>query len=150
MSLPDASEFKQLYLTDTATDLDDAQIEQCLNRAKSKLISLVGASAVAAVETIEDEVYSAAEQDIRTAHGLLGLRHALLIGSNRINNGGIVESGTDSTGAGTRWESFANTQKRRAEILQEVLDLLEAQIAAGAITTIAPAKTTARAIEYYF
>lgn len=124
MAWLDIAEFKARFVTESATETLDDQIDPCLRTGVRKVTQLVG-------ETLADEVdaaaapYSTEVEDIRDAQGLLSYRALLLNQSSRTRDGGIIESERDANGdTVNKYVPYAEVQQRRKDLYDEAMETL--------------------------
>lgn len=118
-------ELRGLYVTDSATEISDAQLNQCLNAGIRTVTKYVGEPAATEVNGAA-EPYTLKVSDLREAQGKLAYRELLLIASSRFRSGGVLESEKDTNDSSVnKYEAFDKTQQRRAALFEEALEILE-------------------------
>lgn len=126
MAWLDEGEFREIYVTESATEIVSAQIEQCLRLAARQITRLVGVALVGEVLTAPPPYVLDKFNDLRDAQGKLAYRELLLIQSSRARAGGIIETERDANADTTnKYVSFAETERRRDALYREALDILE-------------------------
>lgn len=126
-------EFRNLYVTESATEINSAQVESCLQKAVREIRKLAGAEVVAEIEAEQADSTADKVLDFREAQEKLAYRQLLLIWSSRFRSGGVMESETDNNAQSTdRYEKFSETEKRRAALYAEALDAISAYLPADA------------------
>lgn len=96
MAWLDAAEFRELHVTESATEINAAQIGECLNAAKSLIADWCGESVLAEIETASNELRKT--DKLRRAQRKLAYRELLEFMSKRSRDGGIQLTERDANG----------------------------------------------------
>ncbi|MBS3915592.1 MAG: hypothetical protein KG003_13945 [Bacteroidetes bacterium] len=120
-----ADEFKDLYVTESATEISSAQITQCLDEGIDEIASMCGEAVLTEIE-IAVGTEARKVRQFRRAQGKLGYRALLLIMSARFRNGGILESERDMNSSATdKYVSFKNIDLQREALYKDAAKALE-------------------------
>ncbi len=119
------SDFRAIYVTDSASEVKTEQIAECLNSARSRIkkrvladvFTMLSASLPTSIETVGD---------VRRAQGKLAYAELLLNEASRYRSGGILITERDGNNSVTNsYESFSEVEKRADRLTAEAFDLLE-------------------------
>ncbi len=125
MAWLDETDFRAIYVTDSASEVKSAQIDECLNSAKSQIkkriladvFTMLSASLPTSIETVDD---------VRRAQGKIAYAELLLIQSARYRSGGILQQERDMNSSATdTYESYSATERRADRLKAEAFDILE-------------------------
>ena len=116
------AEFRELYITESATEISSAQVGQCLDEAVDELSTLCGDAAAAEVSDALDDTLLKIKR-FRRAQGKLAYRELLFLMSSRFRSGGILSQEKDANSTATdTYESFASIEKRRESLYQDAVN----------------------------
>lgn len=120
-----AVEFKDLYVTESATEISSAQILQCLDEGIDEIASMCGEDVLTEIENAVGTTARKVRQ-FRRAQGKLAYRALLLIMSARFRNGGILESERDMNSSATdKYVSFKNIDLQREALMNDAAKALQ-------------------------
>lgn len=121
-------EFRVIYVTDSATEIQTEQIDQCLDEAIDELTSLCDETSI--VDVVSDvETTPLKTKQFRRAQGKLAYRALLLIMSSRFRSGGILSQERDMNSSATdTYERFSEVEKRRGVLYEEALGAISAYL----------------------
>lgn len=112
-------------MTDSASEVKPAQIDECLDSAKSQIkkrvtgdvFTMLSASLPTSIETADD---------VRRAQGKIAYAELLLIEASRYRSGGVLVTERDENNSVTNsYESFTQIEKRADRLKAEAFDILE-------------------------
>ncbi len=118
-------EFREIYVTESATETTSAQLNHCLDEALLEIETLFD---TATMTEIADDTTGELRKvkAFRLAQGKLALRALLLLRSRRFRDGGIVRSESDANGGSSNsYESFAETEEARAVLYSEAIKAID-------------------------
>jgi len=117
-------EFKDLWVTESATEIPDAQITECLSSAIAMITNRVKAEYLATLESDNDNS-DIVTKTLRRSQSKLAYRELLLYRSSQFRSGGIAKiEYDDNASVKNEYEDFKNTDLRRSNLLDEALDIL--------------------------
>ena len=130
MSWLTVNDFKDLYLTESATEIKESQINQSLDSAIDKLAEICGEDIVGEIESADDALRKT--KSFRRAQGKFAYAEILFLMSSRFRSGGILIKESDSNaGATDEYANFSDVEKRRQVLIAEALDTIKTYIAPG-------------------
>src|SRR3954469_328881 len=119
-----ADEFKELEVTNSATEITPAQIDDFLQTAKDLIESLCGSELVETVAAAEDTDLLQTRK-IRKAQQKLAAREMMLFIASRYRSGGVQYQEKDLNDSATNtYEKFTETESRRKVLWNEAMELL--------------------------
>jgi len=114
-------EFREIYVTESATETTSVQLNHCLDDAMNELEMLFDTVTIAEIADDTENALSKVKA-FRLAQGKLALRALLLLRSRRFRDGGIIRSESDANGGSSNsYESFAETEAARAVLYSEAI-----------------------------
>jgi len=125
------SEFRLIYVTESATEILPVQIGQCLDEGLTLISDLCGYSVISEIAALNPNLTVESEtnrryKNFRTAQGKLAARALELIRGRRYRAGGVMETERDVNADTTnKYESFTQTMKAREELYADALRLLK-------------------------
>lgn len=125
MAFLDSDEFRELEVTNSATEITDNQINNWLETAKDAIEGLVGTDAVTEVEA-ESDTDELRTRQFRKAQQKLTAREMMLFVASRYRSGGVQEQERDlNNSSQNTYEKFSETEKRRDVLFNEAMELLK-------------------------
>lgn len=120
-----ADEFKDLWVTESATEIPAAQITECLDSAKAEIVARVEADYVTALVADNDNSEDNSKS-LRRAQSKLAYRELLFFRSSQFRSGGIAKLELDENASvRNEYEAFKDTELRRQKLLEDALGILE-------------------------
>ena len=121
MSWLDETQFRNLYVTASATEIGSEQIGQCLDEAIDRLADLCGDAVVTEIQNGDNELRKA--KTFRRAQGKFAYAALLLLMSARFRSGGILVKESDANASTTdEYAGVTDIEKRRAVLIKEATE----------------------------
>ncbi len=137
------NDFRELYITDSATTVSSAQISEAFFDAEEILLDLVGEAIILEAKSETPQNAKRAER-IKRAHGKLAFRAMLILRSSRLRDGGIVGSERDvNNSVTTSYIAADEVEKRREQLYSDALNLIsEYVVKVETVVETAPSYST--------
>jgi hypothetical protein len=124
MALMTENELKDLWVTESATEIPATQITECRDTSIAIIAERVDEQYMEALEA-DTENAETASKNLRRAQSKLFYRELLLFRSNRFRNGGQVKTERDENNSVTNsYEPAKDTELVRQTLWNEVMDIL--------------------------
>lgn len=118
-------EFRELYVTESATEISPAQIALCLDEAIDDIAGLCGEAVITEITDADDNSVRKVKS-FRRAQGKLAYRELLFLMSSRFRDGGIVTAEKDINDSVTnQYAHFSEIEKRRDALYADAVAALK-------------------------